>query len=173
MSNNRMTEKDLKKLGLELQSDGTYKKARTKKKKAKNKSSQRDQIRICDIDSNVQVEGNSWEFRWANKHVSLNDWYSSKHWTVRNKQKQSWHKLFGQMIESAEMGEIKKYEIHLEFNSRLDPSNTITMIKLFEDTMTKKGVIIDDNKKYCKRIVIEPNLLFAQREYKITVVKLE
>lgn len=108
------------------------------------------------------------EFKWADKHISLNEWYSSKHWTNRNKKAKEWHEFFKSYLLKP-YPRFEKYSITLEFNSRLDPSNTITMIKLVEDMMQKEGVIINDNKDCCVGVHIIPVLDMKKFSYKITV----
>ena len=104
---------------------------------------------------------------WKGKHISLNDWYAGKHWTYRQKQKNLWRTTFTDLLSQHKKPNIEKYSIELEYNSRLDPSNTITMIKLFEDTLIKLGWIKDDSKKYCKYLKIYPNNQFSSKEYKL------
>ena len=104
---------------------------------------------------------------WKGKHISLNDWYAAKHWTYRQKQKNLWRATFTDLLSQYKKPAIEKYSIELEYNSRLDPSNTITMIKLFEDTLIKLGWIKDDSKKYCKYLKIYPNNQFSSKEYKL------
>lgn len=107
---------------------------------------------------------------WAGKDISLNAWYSSKHWTHRNKQKQEWHEFFKQSIVQP-YPFFEKYSVTLEYNSRLDPSNTITMIKLFEDTLTELGIITDDTLKYCIGVHLIPKLEMKKKSYRITIKK--
>ena len=104
---------------------------------------------------------------WKGKHISLNDWYSSKHWTYRQKQKNMWRDFFSKLLLQHKKPSINTYSITLEYNSRLDPSNTITMIKLFEDTLIKMNWIKDDSKKYCDSLTINPNIQLKSGEYKI------
>lgn len=102
-------------------------------------------------------------------HISLNEWYSSKHWTYRKKQKDQWYMTFKSLLDQYEKKIIRKYAIILEYNSRLDPSNTITMIKLLEDTMKKEGWIEDDSHKYCSYLKIVYNPLIQPKWYRATV----
>jgi hypothetical protein len=89
--------------------------------------------------------------------ISLNDWYAGKHWTVRKKQKDRWYAIFKEVLDNNIPNIKKEYRIKMHVNSRHDPSNVITMIKIFEDTLKKLGYIIDDSPKYCKGITIEPH----------------
>lgn len=106
--------------------------------------------------------------KWENVDISLNKWYSVRHWSFRNKEKEFWSNLFLKLLPK-KAKRIDKYMIHLEYNSRLDPTNTITMIKMAEDTMKKNEYIIDDTKKYCKGITIEPNEMLGKKIYILTI----
>ena len=59
--------------------------------------------------------------------------------------------------------------ITMYFNSRLDASNTVPMIKILEDTMKKAHYIVDDSKKFCKGIQIYPDESLGKKHYKLTV----
>lgn len=99
--------------------------------------------------------------------ISLNEWYSSNHWTARNEQKKEWSNLFVKVINDNKPLPMEEYRIELHVNSRHDPSNTITVIKLFEDTLKSLGYIIDDSPKYCKEIVIKPDKTLENKSFKI------
>lgn len=101
--------------------------------------------------------------------ISLNDWYSSSHWTKRNKQKKEWKSLFEEVIISNKPLKMSEYRIELHVNSRHDPSNTITVIKLFEDTLKELGCIVDDSPKYCKSITIKPDENLEKPSFKIVL----
>lgn len=107
--------------------------------------------------------------QWAGKDISLNAWYASKHWTHRNKQKKEWHKFFKGLIFKP-YPIINKYTITLECNSRLDPSNCITMIKLVEDTLQELGVLKNDSAKFCRGLHIIPVDNMKRKSYKIIVI---
>jgi hypothetical protein len=122
--------------------------------------------------NNLPILNGDLVFKWADIHVSLNDWYSSEHWTKRNKTKNFWHKFFADYLPTPKPF-FPKYEITLEFNSRLDASNTITMVKLCEDTLKKEGVITDDSIKYCKGIHLIPIEDMKRFSYKLTVKEIK
>lgn len=107
-------------------------------------------------------------FEWDGKDISLNKWYSSQHWTIRNKAAKDWHSFFKKMLITPYQ-KFDAYTLTLEYNSRLDPSNCITMCKLLEDMMQKEKIISNDNKDNCKGIHIIPNLNMKKKSYKITV----
>lgn len=112
-------------------------------------------------------------FKWSGEHISLNDWYASQHWTVRNTQKRKWMQIFSELINEQKPKPIKKYALEMRYNSRLDPTNTITMVKLFEDTLRDKGIIIDDTKKYCSYISIKPELTLGKKHYEIELIEID
>ena len=159
------TEDTLAKMGLIRNPDGSYSKAKTvpqpreivKKTLIKKEVEKRETSNLEEL-----------KFQWQGKDISLNAWYSSKHWTHRDKQKKDWHSFFKQMIEHP-YPYFEKYSISLEFNSRLDPSNTITMVKLLEDTLQELGVISGDDLKYCSGVHLIPNKTMKKKSYKIVV----
>jgi hypothetical protein len=108
------------------------------------------------------------EIEWEGIDLSLNKWYANRHWTFRNKEKEFWAGTFMRLLPKRTK-KIDKYTITLLFNSRLDASNTIPMIKILEDTMKKAHYIIDDSKKYCKGISIYPDESMGKKHYKLTI----
>ena len=105
-------------------------------------------------------------------HISLNQWYASKHWSYRKKQKDHWHELFKTKLNEYDKTLFKKYKFKLYYNSRLDPSNTITMVKLLEDTMKKEGWIIDDSSKYCAEIRLKFDPELPKKSYRAVIEQL-
>lgn len=108
------------------------------------------------------------EIQWEGVDLSLNKWYANRHWSFRNKEKEFWTNLFLNLLPKRSK-KIDKYIITLRFNSRLDASNTMPMIKIFEDSMKKNHYIIDDSKKYCKGIEIYPDETMGKKDYHLTV----
>jgi hypothetical protein len=108
------------------------------------------------------------ELDWEGVDLSLNKWYSSRHWSFRNKEKLFWSNLFLKLLPKRTK-KIDKYMLTLYFNSRLDASNTLPMIKICEDTMKKNHYIIDDSKKYCKGICIFPDESMGKKNYKLII----
>lgn len=106
---------------------------------------------------------------WKDVDISLNKWYASRHWHFRNKEKEFWSTLFLKLLPKR-LKQIDKYKLHLRYNSRLDPTNTIPMMKIAEDTMKKNHYIVDDTKKYCKGVTIEPDETMGKKHY---ILKLE
>ena len=89
--------------------------------------------------------------------VSLNEWYSSKHWTSRQRIKKKFCKLFQENFKGNVIKQFVRYQVELTYNTRLDPSNTITLVKLAEDYLVSKGYLKDDSKQYCRGIYIAPD----------------
>ena len=77
--------------------------------------------------------------------------------------------MFEEVIENNKPLPMEEYRIELHVNSRHDPSNTITVIKLFEDSLKSLGYIVDDSPKYCKEIVIKPNQDLEKPSFKIVL----
>jgi hypothetical protein len=108
------------------------------------------------------------EIEWEGVDLSLNKWYANRHFSYRIKEKEFWTSLFLKLLPKR-TEKIDKYMITLYFNSRLDASNTIPMIKIAEDTMKKEHYIIDDSKKFCKGIQIYPDETMGKKNYKLIV----
>lgn len=117
---------------------------------------------------NSEDEIDSFEIEWFNIDLSLNKWYANRHWSFRNKEKEFWSSTFIRLLPKRTK-KIDKYMITLKFNSRLDASNTVPMIKILEDTMKKEQYIVDDSKKYCKGIRIYPDESLGKKHYKLTI----
>jgi predicted nuclease of restriction endonuclease-like RecB superfamily len=107
-------------------------------------------------------------FEWEGIDVSLNKFFAGKHWTIRNKIKDQFHVLFGQLL-SKKYNMVDKYSVTLEYNSRLDPTNTIILIKIAEDYLRHINILTDDTKKYCKKVTIIPDESMGKKNYKLTV----
>ena len=110
-----------------------------------------------------------YKFGWQGNHISLNEWYRGEHWTKRYNTKKKWTVLFLEILQQYKPFKLERYCLTLEYNSRLDPSNTITMVKLFEDFLIKRDIIKDDSKKYCRGITITPRDDFDNKQYCITL----
>lgn len=106
-------------------------------------------------------------FEWEGVDVSLNKFFAGKHWTIRNKIKDQFHLLFGRLL-TKKYRMVDKYEVVLEYNSRLDPTNTIILIKIGEDFLRHINVLTDDTKKFCKKVTIIPVSEMGAKHYKMT-----
>jgi hypothetical protein len=119
-------------------------------------------------DLNMYNEQDQIVFEWEGIDVSLNKFFAGKHWSIRNKIKNQFHILFGNML-NRKYEKIDKYHIILEYNSRLDPTNTIILIKIAEDYLRHIGILTDDTKKYCKKVTIIPEETMGKKHYKLTI----
>lgn len=87
----------------------------------------------------------------------MNKIYAGVHWSKRKKQAEEIHalvryELYRQKIPRKPFE--KPVEIIFKYNSRLDVSNHGYLSKLIEDAL-KGYLIVDDSRKYVKRIVQE------------------
>lgn len=81
--------------------------------------------------------------------ISLNQWYSGKHWTERKRIKD----IYKLMINKNKVSGVFHCEYHFEFKSRpLDASNCVAMVKMIEDC-----IIENDSFKNVKSIKITSN----------------
>ena len=87
--------------------------------------------------------------------VSLNVWYSSKHWSFRKKLKDNYILIVkSQFKEVLPASESYDTEYHFTFKSRpLDASNCVAMVKMIEDIIFEidgykviKSILITSNK---------------------------
>jgi len=83
--------------------------------------------------------------------VSLNVWYSSKHWSFRKKLKDNYTLIVkSQFKEALPASESYNTEYHFTFKSRpLDASNCVAMVKMIEDIIFES-----DGYKVIKSILI-------------------
>jgi len=83
--------------------------------------------------------------------VSLNVWYSSKHWSFRKKLKDNYTLIVkSQFKEVLPASNIYNTEYHFTFKSRpLDASNCVAMVKMIEDIIFES-----DGYKVIKSILI-------------------
>lgn len=120
----------------------------------------------------------SYEISWYGDHISLNSWYAAKHWWVRAKQRADWHEWFAKIVKQQQpkllQTVIDRYEIYLYYRSRLDPSNTITMIKLFEDYLQEAEVLKGDDRRYCRGVHLVPDDDWEDdKSYCIKIVRID
>lgn len=94
-------------------------------------------------------------FQWKDNHVSLNEWYSGKHWIFRQKLKEKWLKFAEVLFQDYDKFCFDTYQMKIYHNTRLDCDNIVSVSKFMNDFMKKNGWCIDDNKKYFKKLIIE------------------
>jgi hypothetical protein len=166
------TEGDLAKLGLVRQPDGSYKKGQvyqspSPKPVKKNREQNQNEIYL----EKLSDDPNDIILQWADKSISLNKWYSSEHWTKRTAAKKEWKEFFFNLFPKP-LPTIDKYFLTLKYNSRLDPSNAIAMVKLCEDTMQEFKMLQNDNKNFCRGISLIPDETMKGNTYKIIIKSL-
>ena len=92
----------------------------------------------------------------VDSRLGLNKQYSGKHWSKRNAEADEVHFLTKQAI--SRLNIIKCFtspvQITFKYNSRLDCDNHGYLTKLIVDGL-KGTVIIDDDKRYVRRIITE------------------
>jgi hypothetical protein len=109
---------------------------------------------------------------WSVRQLSLNKWYESQHWSKRKATTDDWHKFFSVLLIMQKRSipkEVKAYAMELRYNSNLDPSNTIAMVKLCEDAMQKMDIIKGDDKRFCVGICLKPDLDMKKKHYELEI----
>lgn len=92
---------------------------------------------------------------WKDNHVSLNEWYSGKHWIFRQKLKEKWLKFSEELFEPYDKVDFDTYSMKVSHHTRLDCDNVTSVIKFINDFMKKNGWCKDDSSKHFKKFSIE------------------
>jgi len=106
---------------------------------------------------NSKVFGKNYRITYCGKGVSLNQYYTAKHWTTRAKLKNTYKDIFVDLLSKSDIAPMTKFVIVLFFNSRHDTNNVIGLEKIFSDTLKEQGYIVDDNKKFYRGLMIFPD----------------
>ena len=130
----------------------------------------------------------SFTIRYEGKGISLNDFYSQQHWSVRDKIVKKYKPMFRDLLTkelgSLELGQAERLDefvLILEFWSRHDTDNIVGLEKVFMDALKQNdrkgkeqdGWVIDDHKKYYKFFGIKPNDSFKNNEFVFHLIKLK
>lgn len=107
-------------------------------------------------------------FEWEGMDISLNKFYSSPHWTIRSKEKANWQLIFSS-IPILDKRRVNEYYLEIRYNSRLDVDNTILHGKFLIDYLRGINILIDDNTKYYKGLVIIYDNTMNKKHYIITL----
>ncbi len=86
--------------------------------------------------------------------ISLNDWYSGKHWTKRKRLKDAYSLIIKNQLKDV-LSKQNKYHVSYYFGFRvrpLDATNCVAMVKLIEDIIFE-----DDSYKIVESITIQSN----------------
>jgi hypothetical protein len=113
-----------------------------------------------------------YEIIYQGKAPSLNLWYASNGWWARNKAKQEFKVIFEDLLSKADIKYMEAFRIEMIYNSRFDPDNAISLIKMLVDSL--KGTYVkDDTKQFFKGLSIEPNLELKSSTYIIRIHPLD
>lgn len=110
---------------------------------------------------------NSYEIVFEGKWASSNE-LRNNHWRKNQNLKESFRKKFLILLAKAKVEWMERFEIDVLYNSRLDTDNVGGGLKFLIDTMKKKYVA-DDNKKYFRRLCIQPDESLPKNTYVITI----
>ena len=85
--------------------------------------------------------------------VSLNVFYSQRHWAIRKKIADSFHEAVFYSVKEQRAKPVKNYPVFINYTfymtgRLLDATNTPT--KLVEDGLVKAGILQNDSPKYVK-----------------------
>ena len=89
------------------------------------------------------------------KIPSLNQFYSSKHWTFRKKLKDELNAEIMAQLEQYDTVTYEGLEVYLRCNYRMDLDNCIMAVKFVVDAFNKWGGLEDDSPKYFQKIRME------------------
>ncbi len=90
-----------------------------------------------------------------NKIPSLNQFYSSKHWTFRKRLKDELSQEIVAQLEQYDPVTFEGLEVYLKCNYRMDLDNCIMAVKFVVDSFNKWGGLTDDSPKYFQKIRME------------------
>ena len=113
-----------------------------------------------------------YEIVYNGKMISLNDFYSGKHWSARHKAKIKYRDIFDILLLEARIKKMKEYRIEMRYNSRLDADNCITALKFLNDSLKKKYVPEDDP-RYFKGFSIDIDKRLKLNTYVFDIIQLK
>lgn len=111
-----------------------------------------------------------YEIVYTGACLSLNN-VKSQHWRKTEKQKNDIKARVKVLLVLAKVSFMKRYRIAMLYNSRHDLINVAFMIKIIEDCCKTKGYIIDDTKKFCRGILIEPDETLPTNTFKFIITE--
>jgi len=85
--------------------------------------------------------------------VSLNNFYASRHWSLRQKIVDMYHEAVFFSVKQQKIRPVKQYPVFITYaftlkGRLLDASNC--PVKLIEDGLVTSGILIDDSPRYVK-----------------------
>lgn len=110
---------------------------------------------------------------YKGKGVSINDYYSSSHWTTRKHIKTKYGKIFKLLIKEAFKDEkINQYIIIVFYNNNYDVDNVTGIEKIFVDELRACQVTLNDTKKYFKAMIISEDSSLEKNTFQFLVCKI-
>lgn len=100
------------------------------------------------------VAGGTIQIRLS-KIPSLNQFYSSKHWTFRKRLKDELNAEITAQLDQYDKVTYEGLEVRLRCNYRMDLDNCIMAVKFVVDAFNKWGGLEDDSPKYFQKIRME------------------
>ncbi len=91
---------------------------------------------------------------YQGKIISTNE-LKSKSWRKMKPKIDALKLEFFILIQNANLPKFDGIELRVKYNSRHDIDNVSSTIKIFVDQLVKSGKLIDDNKKFWKKLTIE------------------
>ncbi len=108
------------------------------------------------------------EVVYKGKWTSTND-LRNKHWRANQGLKVQRRALFKGLILEQKPQPMEKFKVHVRFNSKIDTDNVT--LKFFLDALKDSGVIKDDNKKFNRGIIIEPDESLEFNTYVVRIIE--
>jgi len=102
---------------------------------------------------------------------SLNQFYASKHWSIRKKHKDTFALLILEQLQHYPKQTWEQMEVKVTSNLRLDLDNQIMAVKFALDSFKAWGGIPDDSPKYVKAMHITNDPTITKGEIIITFIK--
>ena len=100
--------------------------------------------------------------------ISLNEWYSGKHWSKRKEIKDVYKLIVKSQFKSV-LSKDKKYHVHYHFyfkSKPLDASNCVAMLKLIED------IIFENDKHDIIEMISIKSSKFNSEFVKIEIIEI-
>lgn len=109
------------------------------------------------------------EVTYKGKWTSTND-LRNKHWRTLQGVKNKMREKYRLLILEQSPRPMKQFRVHVRFNSKIDTDNVT--LKFFLDALKDAGVIEDDNKKFNRGTLIEPDETLEFNTYVVRVTEL-
>lgn len=113
-------------------------------------------------------------FEMLYKFPSVNDWYASKNWAVRQREKNKFLKYIRPLLEGQAPAAAKIYKyVHVHFetsDARRDLDNNGAAVKLMLDALVAFGWLVDDSVKNVVEIIYRYNQEIPKLQKKFTII---